>query len=96
MIEIKDGVRIRGISPEILLAIQVAESVLEQAEEHLVITSVTDGRHMAGSMHHIGEAFDMRLPMLAEEVTKELQWRLGSAFDVVLEPTHIHVEHDPK
>jgi hypothetical protein len=59
----------------------------------LQITSVREGTHSAGSLHYDGCAIDFRgqgVPVV------ELRRLLGSAFDVVEEPDHIHVEYDPK
>lgn len=97
---IKDSVRISGISPEAVLAVIVANSVFSEIKKDCVITSVTDGDHMEGSLHHAGFAFDLRTRHLEPEErilsVKKLRERLGPAFDVLLEDTHIHVEYDPE
>lgn len=64
-----------------------------------VITSGMDGKHMPGSLHFGGLAFDFRtrhvgaaeLPQLVAQITEAL----GDEFDVVLESDHLHVEFDP-
>ena len=94
--EIKRGVRARGMSPEILLAIVIAEGIWESLGSELVITSLTDGRHGVGSYHHTGDAVDLRLPRSrAPEAANKLSHKLGEGYDVVLEGNHIHVEYDP-
>lgn len=96
MIEIKPGVSIRGISPEIALAISIINSVMEG--ETLVITCVVDGRHRSGSLHYIGNAVDIRRTGLknAAITVDRIRAALGAEFDVILETSHIHVEFQPK
>lgn len=93
--KIKEGVRLKGIQPEMSVALQVANSLFVESREELVITSVSDGFHMAGSLHYAGHAVDLRRPIVSE-LAQELARRLGEEFDVVLEEDHIHVEYDPK
>jgi hypothetical protein len=99
MFFIKSGVRIRGISNEILLGIVIAHSVFEELKQPMTITSITDGDHKAGSLHHTGEAFDLRTRGIEREVQlhilSQLKEHLGNSFDVVLEADHIHIEFDP-
>lgn len=96
-IYIKPGVRIRGLSPAALLAINIAAEVYRKVDEDFVITSVTDGDHKSGSLHHVGDAFDLRLPKSYNPaiVVGYIRECLGSEFDVVLEKDHIHIEYDP-
>lgn len=99
IVSLKHDVRVRGISPEILLAIVIAENVYaNNAQDFMVITSLTDGKHGAASLHYTGEAVDLRLPtpLVKEQIIKQLKSALGSSYDVVLESDHIHIEHDPK
>lgn len=99
MIAIKPGVRIAGLSNEALLAIMVARDVYAWygQQERCVITSITDGDHKAGSLHHTGRAIDLRLPAAhtVGDVVQVLTDRLGVSYDIVLEKDHIHVEYDP-
>lgn len=96
---LKPGVRVRGVSPEALIAIMVAEGVHREHGEDMRITSITDGLHMSGSYHNTGEAVDIGLPVgvphKAGEIRDEIAQRLGSDYDVILESDHIHIEHDP-
>lgn len=78
----------------------------------LTITSVNEGKHKPNSLHYTGHAFDIRTrdvdPLMDVDfigmskngmikyLANILQTRLGKDFDVVVEPTHIHVEYDPK
>lgn len=70
-----------------------------------VLTSGTDGEHMATSKHRTGEAGDFRNrfdngtphPLdTRAEVTSMLKAELGPDYDVVAEHDHYHIEHDPK
>lgn len=98
-LSIKPGVRVRGISNEILLAIMVAQSVFENFKEDMTITSITDGDHKSGSLHHTGEAIDLRSrdidPTALVQIAAQLRQHLGGSFDVILETDHIHIEYDP-
>lgn len=97
---VKDGVRIRGLSPEAVVALMMAEPIWRDHAQELVVTSATDGNHSTGSLHHTGEAVDLRTRYFqrgeSEEVAEELRAALPDSYDVVNEGTHMHVEHDPK
>ena len=86
-----------GVTPRNLVILAAAANVGAQMDQDVTITSGTDGKHMVGSKHYSGEALDIRL---LGERTKEfmarLSSRLGSAYQVILEADHIHVEFDPR
>lgn len=97
MIALKEGVRLLGIRPELVIAIVITGDVYESFGESLVITSVVDGQHMRASLHYVGAAFGARLPSRNPDALRQrLAEALGADFDVVLEETHIHVEWQPK
>lgn len=100
MIKLKIGVMLRGLTPQTLLAIQVAEGVYADFGHETIVTSVCDGVHSRGSLHYVGLAVDFRTRHLAAgdnfKVAGELKDRLGLEFDVVLERDHIHVEYQPE
>jgi hypothetical protein len=98
IVSIKPGVRVRGLSNEILLAIIIAESIYRETQGLMVITSLTDGKHSAGSLHYTGEAVDLRLPstIMIDQIVSQLKSALGSSYDVIHEVDHIHIEYDPK
>ena len=97
---IKPGVDVRGIKPEILLAIQEAREVYRNYDAEFTLTSVRDGNHMEGSKHYEGQAVDIRIwdipPGLRAEAAEAINRALGPQYDVVLERDHLHVEFDPK
>ena len=100
MLSIKPGVKLTGMSPQILLAITIALQIWAEYEYHLTITSMTEGKHSPGSLHYVGHAVDLRIRELDSttiaEVSQLLRDCLGREFDVVVERTHIHVEWQPK
>lgn len=102
MISIKPGVNLKGISPEIVIALQVAESIYAKhdIEGGLVVTSALDSKHKRGSKHYIGNAVDIRTRTVPNDdlkllISEEIAAALGNEYDVVLESTHIHIEFDP-
>lgn len=70
------------------------------------VTSTIGDRHMQGSKHYEGLAIDLRtwqpgtrrqLSMAYKEgLAKTLRSRLDDGFQVVVKPTHIHIEWDPR
>ena len=101
MLSLKDGVKIAGICPELLVAVVVAERVYEKAGFDCTITSCTEGQHMAGSLHYKGAAIDLRTkniphPVELKQIVDRLKLCLGADFDVVVETDHLHIEFDPK
>lgn len=75
------------------------------------VTSAHDGKHSNNSKHYaargerggvrpqLADAFDLRTRQIPGDVLSamatELAGSLGDDFDVVIEPTHLHVEYDP-
>jgi len=65
------------------------------------VTYSTNGEHTSpASKHYTGEAVDLRTRDLTTNTQKvefkeQLQDLLGSDYDVILEPDHIHLEYDP-
>ena len=105
-LRIKEGVRLVGLSNQILLAATVALALWNEEfpDVELCITCGSDGKHGRASKHFVGNAIDIRTFSLpggyvgdgAKRATAKLKDLLGSEFDVVLEGDHIHVEWDPK
>ena len=97
MIAIKPGVRLHGIRPEIVLALLIINGLYTSVSETVFVTSVIDGSHMRTSLHYVGAAIDVRLPLdNPEEMRDRIRNALGFDYDVVLEKGHIHVEWQPK
>ena len=100
MIILKEGVRIHGIRPEMLLGLIIVAQVYEYYGYDCVITSVTDGTHSRGSLHYQGSAIDTRVNGIptgkVNLITKKCKVIMGDDFDIVLEKDHIHFEYQPK
>jgi len=94
---IKAGVDISRLNREIRRALPKIQSVIDEVNEELIITSTYEGTHGEGSLHYHNDAFDMRYPgMNTVGVEKAIKQKLGPKYDVVLEGDHIHIEWDPK
>lgn len=105
MIRIKEGVDLRELQPQMVLAAVVAAPVFKAHGHDVTITSAFDGKHMANTLHSRDgkcRALDLRtvtagIPAKeAETIGAGLRLALGKQFDVVVEKDHIHVEFDPK
>jgi len=98
---IKPGVDLRPLVPQMAIAYTIACRIYrEQANQVCVISSGAEGEHMVNSLHPLGKALDFRIRTLTgvqqQAILLSLRHALGAQFDVVLEPTHLHVEFDPK
>ncbi len=100
MPRLKPDISPLGMKSEALLAVVVADSVYRECDCELMLTSITDGKHMEGSLHYKGLAFDCRVSNVPQryraQLPQLLRSALGPQYDVVDEQTHIHVEFDPK
>ncbi len=100
----KEGVRIHGLTPQIMWALQICDSVSkEHTKREIMVTSISDGTHSRGSRHPYGFAADLRLSSWYDKGTPEdrklhraFTKELGPDFDVVLESDHFHIEWDPQ
>lgn len=100
MLQIKKGVSISGMRPEILLAVNIAHAIYLFFDFSLTITSHMDGKHSTGSLHYVGLAVDIRTRHIPKEtipkIVTKLKASLGLEYDVILHSTHIHIEFQPK
>ncbi len=98
--EIKVGVNVVGLQPEIICVLTIISDVISWTGNELTITSALDGSHSSDSLHKKGLAIDIRLPYKVEAKDKMVALVLGCAlgddYDVVREKDHIHIEYDPK
>lgn len=107
MLILKPGVKIAGIKPELMVGLQVAVGVYAGLGVDCVVTSVTDGKHKAGSKHYCGMAADLRTRNFGtneqmDRAVAQLRTRLNGYpdnyhgdWDIILEKDHIHMEYDP-
>ena len=99
MLKVKPGVRLLGLQPPMLVALNAVKDAYDNLGVDCVITSATDGNHSSGSWHHAGLAMDFRTRHLTSAQKKALTGTVKKSlpeFDVVLESSHLHVEYDPK
>ena len=95
----KDDVVWTDIHPKIEQVLHGVDAIFQKFGVEAVITSGRDGKHMTGSKHYEGKAFDLRTWHVIEELGKRLRAYLGKYYDVVVESDHIHIElerDDPK
>lgn len=78
----------------------IVEAVYADNGFMLTITSGTDSKHGAGSLHSKGLALDFRTrgitPAYQQAMASEIRKRLGADYDCIVEADHIHIEHQPK
>lgn len=94
--ELKQGVQLAGMQPEMLIALLVITPILSKNGQELVITSAVDSKHSRKSRHYIGYGIDVRSRDIPEDaietVTAELSSALGSEFYVAFEKDHFHIQ----
>jgi hypothetical protein len=107
---LKPGVSLKNLQPQMLVAMMVVKDIwAAKGINNLTITSCNDSKHMDGSLHYKGLAFDVRTKDVnlinrnewLNSVRLALQGALTDEFDVVLEYVggdneHIHIEYQPK
>lgn len=95
---LKLGVDITRLKRQIRRALPVIERIYQEiAGEEAVITSTYEGTHGPGSLHYANLALDTRKAKKDnKKVIEKLKLDLGPDYDIVVEKTHNHVEHDPK
>jgi hypothetical protein len=98
-LEIKAGVRLMGLMPEMCVALIAIERLFVNIGHTCVITSGIEGKHAADSKHYVGAALDFRTRELdsftAQRLAKDAQRALGDDYWVQLEADHMHVQYRP-
>ena len=96
-----------GVTPRLLYIAAAIANVAQTLDEpdDITITSGTDGKHMAGSLHYKGAALDVRTKNFPNSQAKRVfidavLKRLGSGYQGILESEgklaeHAHFEFDP-
>ena len=100
MIQLKRGIDLANLTPQMALAATVVASIYrEDFKANLVVTSGRDGDH-THLPHYLGYALDFRTRHLVPGdracVQGRVQSALGDQYDVILEDDHLHVEFDPR
>ena len=90
--QLKAGVKVQGIQPEMILACLVVVNWIPG----FTMTSALDGVHSARSKHKLGYAIDIRTrnmtPEAAVSAAGGIKGALGSEYFVLLESDHIHIQ----
>ena len=106
MISLKSNVDLGHATPQLAIGLLVIGSVFERHDVPLVLTSVCDGVHHAGSLHGAGFAADLRSsthyyfpPETDAQLLADGRDALGPAFDFIIEDLgdenlHFHLEWD--
>lgn len=104
--KLKIGLKVKGVQPELLLGLLVADSVhRDLVDDGIVVTELTGGKHKPNSLHYKGQAADIRTHHLSEKrrnlFNNALKDALGADYDVIIEfpgkpEEHMHLEFDPK
>lgn len=112
MISFKQGIRLYGIRPEMVVILIVCYEVFQRHNQACVVTSVSDGHRGTPSLHNVGDnqlpesfALDLRSVHITDLTMKnrilgDLKVNLPFC-DVLLHAVaggaeHYHVEFDPK
>lgn len=99
MLFLKEGAQIKGTvyTNAILRAVQV---VYSRHGWDVTVTSGNDSQHGRNSQHPLDRAIDVRFWCVPQDdrqmIAQELREALSPFYDVVLEPTHYHIEADSK
>lgn len=105
MLFFKDGVSLKGLMPQMIIALQVAEEEFTKMATDTWVTSGNDSTHMDGSYHYKGRALDFRTknaPGIASTIVAAITARLKPiGFQCIWEDRggdneHLHIELDEK
>ena len=85
-IRLKAGVKLNDFSPQILLAIIIAQQIYISRGYTFTITSLNDSQHSTNSLHYIGHAVDIRTRHVEDgdkqQMVSLMRGALGDEFDV--------------
>jgi conjugal transfer mating pair stabilization protein TraG len=99
-LELKDGVTLLGLVPQMVFASIVIERLCEELGVACVVTAGNDGSHSETSEHYAGRALDFRTrelgPAQQQALVSKAQQVLGRDFGVLLEADHLHVHYRPQ
>lgn len=101
MLSVKKGVKIAGMSPEILLGIMIVNGVYEEFGYQCTITEIMPTvKHVRASKHITGDGVDIRKSNIPFSKRKGVyltcKAKLGENYDFVNHKSHNHLEFNPK
>ena len=97
---LKEGVSLIGLKIEMRRVMKLSEEFCKKMNlKQSIITSGTEGEHMAGSYHYFGWALDYRVFYLGlneqQEYAKFMSNQLGGQYTVILhEGHHMHIQYN--
>jgi hypothetical protein len=82
---------------KLLTALRLTHEIFKKHNTLLVITSLKDRSHTAGSLHYAGLAFDSRIrhipdSVIVDRIVDDMKKLLQPDYLVFQESTHIHVQ----
>jgi hypothetical protein len=96
--KLKRGVKLNSLTPQIVIALMVAQEEYAKVGTEMVITSANDSTHRAGSDHYFGRAVDLRTRNLYKVhdkhgLAKSIHDNLGNRFVCIFEGEGTPNEH---
>jgi hypothetical protein len=89
-----------GLHSGILVAISIISTWAWGRQEDVYLAHGVDAKHTRGSLHYTGGALDIWWKGInlddAIDVAHQLRLILGSDYDVIAKPDHVHIEWQPK
>ena len=94
--KLKEGVKVSGVQPEIILALMVIQPLFDAIDVDFVITSCRDGKHSKNSKHYLGYAVDIRSREMdhLEQVAlaQAIRKALTPEYYLLIEADHFHLQ----
>lgn len=95
---VKAGVEFSTLDPHLYQLVHMMACTFPHViGKNLVITSITEGRHVANSLHHLGLAIDVR----TRDTTRGMMLKIIAAlrpsfpeFIFILKSDHLHIQWD--
>ena len=81
----------------LLPALRAVDNIFKHHGQMMIITSLKDREHSAGSKHYIGKAFDLRIRHIGEQYNfqslyEDIENALTGFGKIIDEKTHWHIE----
>jgi hypothetical protein len=78
--KLKKGVKITNLTPQMVLAIRIVESVYQRMQpgHDVTITSIDEGQHGPGTLHGKGKAVDLRRTSTPYRTKSGALWEMTS------------------